>query len=104
MAKRHKYHFLAIEQNGRGRSIVTLPGQMIGRKPLVPHILVRDIGSSTVLSRLKARCNTGDILFTTTLREVSNCYAARDAYPLKNNAELLYQDAQEEYDALISQQ
>ena len=37
-----KYHFLTIIEHSRGKSVVTLPGQVLGRSPVTPGILVQD--------------------------------------------------------------
>lgn len=97
MAKRPKYHFLTIEKDAIGRCLVALPGQTFGQLPVPSGITVQDIGKQTLLRRARRMGTPGEIYFTTTLRQAPNCLKARDIYPLKGNDNVLFQDAESEY-------
>lgn len=96
-----KYHFLKIEKTSSGKHFLTLPGQVIGRTPVISHILVKDIKGKTLLSKTKKSANPGEIYFTTTLKRVSHCYTAADIHPLEGNENIFYADAKEEYHKII---
>lgn len=97
MAKRPKYHFLTMERNSLGCSFVALPGQTFGQLPVPSGITVQDIGKQTLLRRARRRGAPGEIYFTTTLQQATHCLKARDIYPLKGNDNVLFQDAESEY-------
>ena len=96
-----KFHFLHVEKTSPGKHILTLPGQVIGRTPVVSHVLVKDIKGQTLLSRTRKSANPGEIYFTTTLKRVSHCYTAADIHPLEGNDNVFYSDVKEEYQKII---
>lgn len=87
--KRPKYHFLIVSETKRGKFILTLPKQTMGRIPVCPNIIVRDVMGKTTLCRMKKKSKDGDSLFTTTLRGGMPTYTASDIYPLENNSEVI---------------
>ena len=97
MAKRPKYHFLTVERKSIGRCLVALPGQTFGLLPVPSGIMVQDIGKQTLLKRARRKAEPGDIYFTTTLQQATHCLKARDIYQLKGNDNILFQDAESEY-------
>lgn len=94
MAK-NKYHFLVIDESASGRSIITLPGQVLGRKPVIPRVLVKDIKGRTDIKRAKKTGRVGQVFFTTTLQWKGCCYEAGDIYPVEGCGNVLYGDVQE---------
>ena len=99
-----KYHFLTIIEHSRGKSVVTLPGQVLGRSPVTPGILVQDERGGTAVARARRKASPGDILFTTTLRRRSADYAAKDIHPLSGHGNVLFSDADEQYEAYLKRQ
>lgn len=97
---RQKYHFLRVEEHATGRSVLTLPGQVIGRERLSPGILVKDVKGQSSVAKAKRLAKVGDILFTTSLKRANGYYTAGDIYRLDGNDNLLYADAQEQFDKL----
>lgn len=97
-----RYHFLTVEANARGTSVVTLPGQAVGRTPVTPCILVTDARGTTAVTRARRKASPGDILFTTTLRRVSHGYTASDLLPLEGHGNVLYADAEDRYREYLS--
>lgn len=93
-----KYHFIQKIETRTGTSLVTLPGQTLGRKPVSPRILVLDAKGQTVLKRTKQHAAAGDIFFTTTLKRMRNNYVAKDIYPLKGNIPVEYSDVLDAYE------
>ena len=97
MAK-NKYHFLVIDESTTGRSIITLPGQVLGRKPVIPQVLVKDVRGHTEILKAKRNGHVGQVFFTTTLRWKGGCYEAADIYPVEGCENVLYPDVQETFE------
>ena len=97
------YIYLTIaETSAGGRSIVTLPGQKRGGKAILANVRVKDAAGSNCIEKSKRTNKIGEVFFTTTLKESSNCYVARDIYRLRDNDTVLYPDAMEKYQNLIN--
>ena len=101
-AKKPKYHFLKLNQASFGKYWSALPGQTFGKTPVpAENILVKDGWKSTALTRMKKKASIGEIYFTTTLKQEQHCMSAKDIYPLYGHGNVLYADAEEEYNKLI---
>lgn len=99
-----RYHFLTVEAHSHGKSVVTLPGQVLGRTPVTPGVLVQDERGGTAVALARRKVSPGDILFTTTLRRRTSDYAARDLHPVEGHGNILFADVQEEYEAYLQRQ
>lgn len=102
--KATKYIFLTVEAHSRGKSVVILPGQVLGRTPVTPGVLVQDERGSTEIARARRKASPGDVLFTTTLRRRSSDYAAKDIHSLEGHGNILFADVKEEYEAYLQRQ
>lgn len=97
---KQRYHFLTIRKVPSGKQLVTLPGQRLGRKNVLPGILVKDRKGSTLLERTRRHGQPGDVFFTTTLRNRCGFYTAEDIHPLRGYEDVTLsgvEDAWKEY-------
>lgn len=80
MARKTNYHFLVLKRFPSGLSIVTLPGQTIGRYEdiVLSDIIVKDLRGKDEVRKAKKDAEEGDIFFTTSLARKNGCYTARD--------------------------
>jgi len=99
-ARKNRYHFLTVADNGSGRSIVTLPGQRLGQSDVKAGIIVKDKKGTTLLQRMKKSVPNGTVLFTTTLVNKTSYYEAGDIYTLDGVDNVLLTDVYDAYNAL----
>lgn len=94
---RPKYHFLTIMNRTDGKkSIVALPHQTFGRKPVPERVLVKDAGKATVVTRARTNGSPGDVFFTTTLAEANGCLKAKDIHKLdESEKDIIFSDARD---------
>ena len=96
-----RYYFLAAVPNGRGLSLVTLPGQTLGRTPVSPGVIVKDVRGGRAVSAARKKALPGDVFFTTTLRSGTGFYTAEDAWTATGNLPVLFPDAGEALETLL---
>lgn len=102
--KRPKYHFIALFPNGGGTSLMALPGQTFGNTPVPTDILIRDRKGSGPLVRMKKSASSDAVYFTTTLRPGGHCLLADDILPVHGHGNVLYPDAENEYESYLQKQ
>lgn len=96
--KRPKYHFLRCGQNGRGKSIFTLPGQTFGQIPVPSGILVKDVRGNSAVARARKTASIGDIFFTTTLKHERYKLTVKDIHALDRQVDAVFSDVFDLYE------
>ena len=99
--RKPKYHFLQLTQRPRGKFLFALPGQMLGRSPVLTYSMVKDKRGATCLHSVKSTGKDGDVFFTTTLKRGRGCYTVTDIHPLIGHGNVFFADVCEQYEKLI---
>ena len=74
-------HFLQVVATATGKSMVTMPGQVLGRSAIPGGVLVKDRRGSRLVERTRRTATAGDIFSTTTLKNANAYFSAADIAP-----------------------
>ena len=96
-----KYHFLHLRRKNTGLFLFALPGQKLGRSPVLTYSMVKDKRGTSCLHSVKSTGKDGDVFFTTTLKRGKGCYIVTDIHPLIGHGNVFFADVCEQYEKLI---